>query len=71
MIGRAGGGVGADIEVHDPETSRAHAAVECYGTRRAPKDLESTNGTWVAEHRVGRRNCRTTTSSASAEPASC
>ena len=52
MIGRAGGGVGADIEVADPETSRGHVAVECYGTRVLLKDLESTNGTWVAEKRV-------------------
>ena len=52
VIGRAGGGVGADIEVDDPETSRGHVAVECYGTRVLLKDLESTNGTWVAEKRV-------------------
>ena len=52
VIGRAGGGVGADIEVDDPETSRGHAAIECYGTRILIKDLESTNGTWVSEVRV-------------------
>jgi serine/threonine-protein kinase len=53
VIGRAGGGVGADIEVDDPETSRGHAAVECYGSRVLVKDLQSTNGTWVADKRVG------------------
>jgi len=52
VLGREGGGVGADVEVPDPETSRAHAAVECYGTRVVLRDLESTNGTWVGERRL-------------------
>jgi pSer/pThr/pTyr-binding forkhead associated (FHA) protein len=52
VIGRAGGGVRAEIEIADPETSRGHAAVECYGTRVLLRDLESTNGTWVGDRRI-------------------
>ena len=53
VIGRKGGGVGADIEIDDPETSRGHAAVECYGGRVLVRDLQSLNGTWVGDRRVG------------------
>jgi serine/threonine-protein kinase len=52
VIGRASGGVGADIEIDDPEASRGHAAVECYGARVVVRDLQSTNGTFVAETRI-------------------
>jgi serine/threonine-protein kinase len=52
VIGRASGGVGADVEIDDPEASRGHAAVECFGSRVLVRDLQSTNGTFVAESRV-------------------
>jgi hypothetical protein len=52
MIGRSGGGAAADIELEDPEVSRAHAAVECRGGRILVRDLGSTNGTYVEERRV-------------------
>jgi serine/threonine-protein kinase len=52
VIGRASGGVGADVEIDDPEASRGHAAVECYGARVVVRDLQSTNGTFVGEARV-------------------
>ena len=52
LIGREGGGMQADIELPDPEVSRAHAVVECYGTRIVLRDLESSNGTFVADERI-------------------
>jgi serine/threonine protein kinase len=52
LIGREGGGTQADIELPDPEVSRAHALVECYGARVVLRDLESRNGTYVAEERI-------------------
>jgi serine/threonine-protein kinase len=52
VIGRASGGVGADVEIDDPEASRGHAAVECFGSRVLVRDLQSTNGTFVGESRV-------------------
>jgi serine/threonine-protein kinase len=52
VIGRAAGGVGADVEIDDPEASRGHAAVECFGSRVVVRDLQSTNGTFVGEGRV-------------------
>jgi hypothetical protein len=52
LIGRKDGGAGADVEIADPQTSRAHALVECYGTRIVLRDLDSTNGTHVNERRV-------------------
>jgi serine/threonine-protein kinase len=52
LIGRSGGRAGADIELADPETSRAHAVVECHGSRIVVRDLGSTNGTYVEEKRV-------------------
>lgn len=55
LIGRAGAGSGADVEVPDPEVSRAHAVVECYGARMVLRDLDSRNGTFVAEQRVNER----------------
>jgi len=55
LIGRSGGGAGADIELDDPEVSRAHAVVECRGTRIAVRDLGSTNGTFVESERVAER----------------
>jgi len=52
LIGRSGGRAGADIELTDPETSRAHAVVECHGSRIVVRDLGSTNGTYVEEKRI-------------------
>jgi predicted Ser/Thr protein kinase len=52
LIGRKAGGVGAHIELDDPEVSRAHAALECHGQRIVLRDLKSTNGTFVDEQRV-------------------
>jgi len=52
VIGRSGGDSGAQLEIPDPEISRAHAVVEFYGTRILLRDLESTNGTFVGEQRI-------------------
>jgi len=52
LIGRSGGRAGADIELTDPETSPAHAVVECHGSRIVVRDLGSTNGTYVEEKRI-------------------
>ena len=56
LIGRAGGGVDADIEIDDPEISRAHATVTCHGHRVVLRDLGSTNGTFVGLSRVEERD---------------
>jgi serine/threonine-protein kinase len=50
LIGRAGGGAG--IELADNQVSRAHALFECHGARFVIRDLESTNGTFVAGQRI-------------------
>lgn len=47
IIGREGGD--ADLGVTDPEVSRAHAALECYGERVVLRDLGSRNGTFVGQ----------------------
>jgi len=52
LIGRAGGGAGAHLELPDGQISRAHAVVECHGPRVVVRDLNSTNGTHVAERRI-------------------
>jgi serine/threonine protein kinase len=52
LIGRAGGHAGANVEVPDPEVSRAHATVTCQGTRVVLRDLGSTNGTFVGKNRI-------------------
>lgn len=54
VLGRLGGGA-ADIELDDPEISRVHAAVECYGQRILLEDLGSTNGTYVGDERIEAR----------------
>jgi predicted Zn finger-like uncharacterized protein len=48
VIGRQG----ADINVDDPEISRAHAAVEVAGEHVTLVDLGSTNGTYIGEDQV-------------------
>jgi predicted Zn finger-like uncharacterized protein len=48
VIGRQG----ADINVDDPEISRAHAAVEVAGEHVTLVDLGSTNGTYIGEEQV-------------------
>lgn len=48
VIGRQG----ADINVDDPEISRAHAAVEIAGEHVTLVDLGSTNGTYIGEEPV-------------------
>lgn len=53
VIGREGGP--ADLTVPDPEISRQHATVECYGERVLLRDLDSRNGTFVGRARVGVR----------------
>jgi hypothetical protein len=52
VVGRSGGGGGADLEIDDPQVSRAHAAVESHGTRVVLHDLGSSNGTFAGEERV-------------------
>ncbi len=52
LLGRSGGRAGADIELADPEVSRAHAVVECHGSSVVLRDLGSTNGTFVDETRI-------------------
>jgi Inner membrane component of T3SS, cytoplasmic domain len=49
-IGRIGGG--ADIEIDDPEVSRAHCAVEVRRDGILLHDLRSTNGTYLRNSRV-------------------
>jgi hypothetical protein len=52
LIGRQGGGGGAQIELADSQVSRAHAVLECHGMRFVVRDLESTNGTFVDGQRI-------------------
>lgn len=52
VIGRAGGGAGADLELPDLEMSRSHAALECHGSRIVLRDLGSTNGSYVGDRKV-------------------
>jgi serine/threonine-protein kinase len=52
LIGRKGAGGGAQLELDDPQVSRAHAVLECHGRRIVIRDLNSTNGTLVAGRRV-------------------
>jgi Inner membrane component of T3SS, cytoplasmic domain len=49
-IGRVGGG--ADLEIDDPEVSRAHCAVEVRRDGVLLHDLRSTNGTYLRDSRV-------------------
>lgn len=53
VLGRKG--ARADVEIDDPEMSRAHAALECHGSKVVLRDLESRNGTFVGEQRVESR----------------
>ncbi len=55
LIGRAGGRAGANVEIPDPEVSRAHATVTCHGPRFVLRDLGSTNGTFVGADRIEER----------------
>lgn len=48
VIGRQG----ADLNVDDPEISRAHAALEIAGEHVMLVDLGSTNGTYIGEEQV-------------------
>jgi predicted Zn finger-like uncharacterized protein len=48
VIGRQG----ADLNVDDPEISRAHAALEIAGDRVTLVDLGSTNGTYIGEEQI-------------------
>lgn len=48
VIGRQG----ADLNVDDPEISRAHAALEVAGERVTLVDLGSTNGTYIGEELI-------------------
>jgi len=49
VIGKAqmtiGRGVSADIQLKDPEVSREHCVIECFGDTLLIKDLRSANGT--------------------------
>ena len=55
LIGRAGGRAGADVELPDPEVSRAHATLTCQGLRIVLRDLGSTNGSFVGPDRIEER----------------
>ena len=48
VLGRSG----ADMELNDPEASRAHCALEVKQDSIRLRDLESTNGTYVNDERV-------------------
>jgi len=48
-IGRSG----CDLLVDDPELSRRHARVEFKGNEITLKDLDSTNGTYMDDERIG------------------
>jgi serine/threonine-protein kinase len=52
LIGRAGAGAGAHVELADTQVSRGHAVLECHGQRCVIRDLESTNGTFVNGQRI-------------------
>ncbi len=46
------GRTGNDVDLDDPEASRAHAVVEVLADQAILRDLGSTNGTWVDGERV-------------------
>lgn len=50
VLGRNGSG--ADIELPDPEVSRRHATLECYGDTFVLRDEGSRNGTFMGTQRV-------------------
>lgn len=50
VLGRSGSG--ADLELSDPEVSRRHATVECYGDMIMLRDEGSRNGTFVGQKRI-------------------
>jgi hypothetical protein len=52
LVGRAGGGVGADVEVDDASMSRRHAEIVAAGGTWSVRDLGSTNGTWLGDRRL-------------------
>src|SRR3989304_10073904 len=52
IIGRTEG----DISVPDIEASRQHAQIEVFGERVVLRDLNSTNGTYVDEEKIGATN---------------
>jgi hypothetical protein len=54
VFGRTG--ARADVEIDDPEMSRAHAALECHSSRVVLRDLRSRNGTFVGEDRIESRD---------------
>lgn len=53
LVGRAGGEVGADIELDDDSVSRRHAELVATPEGWLVRDLGSTNGTTVAGRRLG------------------
>ena len=52
-LGRTGGS--ADLQLSDPDVSRAHAVVECRGPRIVLRDLASRHGTFVGDERISQR----------------
>lgn len=52
LVGRAGGDVGADVEIEDASLSRRHAELVANGPAWVLRDLGSTNGTWVGDRRL-------------------
>ena len=52
LIGRAGGNSGAGIELSEGLISRMHAMVEARGNRFVLRDLDSKNGTFVADTKI-------------------
>ncbi len=52
ILGRAGGEVGADVEIEDASLSRRHAELVATGTAWVVRDMGSTNGTRVGDRRL-------------------
>lgn len=52
LLGRSGGGVGADVEIADDSVSRRHAEVVATAEGWLVRDLGSVNGTVVGGARV-------------------
>lgn len=49
LVGRAGGGADADIELDDDSVSRRHGELVATPEGWTLRDLGSTNGTWIAD----------------------
>ena len=47
-----------DLLLDDPELSRRHATVEIEGVEATLRDLDSTNGTFIGDERIGQATIR-------------